>query len=75
MKQTLKQHWFDLMKENMRLRSDGVWSLNRHPHDLMPAIEAYKDDVISSGKLRECIVKWLSGIDFSLPENRDWEED
>lgn len=57
-----------------RLQCQGAFSLDRDPFDLMPAIDAYAEEEISGGKLRECIRAWLAGADFRDPKQRSWEQ-
>lgn len=55
--------------ELQRLRSEGA----RDPHALMPAIHAYVAETIRAGKLRDCVRRWLAGVSFQDPGQRDWE--
>ena len=62
------------MLHSHKLECEGAFSLERDPFDLMPAIDAYADEDISGGKMRECIRRWLAGESFREPKNREWEE-
>ena len=62
-----------LEEDNRLLRRALVEKVDREPDALMPAIEAYVDEEITAGKLRQCIVEWLAGRDFLKPEARPWE--
>jgi hypothetical protein len=62
-----------LEMENHRLACEGAFSLDREPYDLMPAISAYAAEEISGDEMAECIRRWLSGVSFCDPKERDWE--
>jgi hypothetical protein len=70
----IQEDYVYLVKEVHRLKMQGVFNLQRNPFELMPAIEAYAAADISSGRLRECIADWLSGVDFNDKKNRNWEQ-
>lgn len=66
--------WYAVTCELARVMQGGVFDLNRDPMALVPAIDAYADEEISGGRLRECIEGWIAGIDFRDKAARDWEE-
>lgn len=65
--------WWKATVEVNRLQCEGAFSLGRDPFHLMPAVDAYAEEEISGGKMRECIRRWLAGADFCDPRERDWE--
>lgn len=73
---TTEELWAEIGRLHQQLHHlecRGVFSLDRDPFALMPVIDAYADGVISGGKARSCIRRWLAGADFRDPRERDWE--